>query len=175
MKLSVAALLALTAHTVVAFAPTLTSSSTSTTSLNLFGGGGKKEDAGNKGPGMMNQLAMFKKAQEVAQKKKKLDEELQATPFVAEAADGKVKASFKYVPVMNPMDPNPDYEAINFEFDDEYYESASAEDLSEACKEAVLAGVEKINNAVAEKYAVLQQDLMDALGGMQGGQPPAQS
>eukprot|EP00977_Amphora_coffeiformis_P004561 scaffold982_cov169-Amphora_coffeaeformis.AAC.14 len=170
MKLSVCVILALTAHSALAFAPTLTSSSTSTTALNLFGGGGgKKEGGGDKGPGMMNQLAMFKKAQEVAQKKKKLDEELQATPFVAEAADGKVKASFKYVPVMNPMDPNPDYEAIGFEFDDEYYESASAEELSAACKEAVLSGVETINNAVAEKYAVLQQDLMDALGGMQQG------
>ena len=114
---------------------------------------------------MMNQLAMFKKAQEVAQKKKKLDEELMAESFEAEAADGKVKATFKYVPVANPMDPNPDYEAVSFTFDDEYYASASPEDLGEACKEAVVAGIRVINEAVAEKYQVLQQDLMDALGG----------
>lgn len=177
MKLSVCGILVLSAHSALAFAPTVvTTTSTgasSTSSLHLFGGGGKKEAGGDgQGPGMMNQLAMFKKAQEVAQKKKKIDEELQAMPFTAEGAGGKVKAFFKYVPVMNPMDPNPDYEATSFEFDDEFYESASPEELGEACKEAVLSGVETINTVVAEKYAVLQQDLMEALG---GGEAPAEA
>ena len=113
---------------------------------------------------MMNQLAMFKKAQEVAQKKKKLDEELMAETFEAQAADGKVKATFKYVPVANPMDPNPDYEAVSFSFDDEYFESVSPEELGKACTEAVGAGITVINEAVAEKYQVLQKDLMDAFG-----------
>ena len=120
----------------------------------------------------MNQLAMFKKAQEVAQKKKKIDEELAATPFEAATADGKVKASFKYVPVMNPMDPNPDYEAVSFTFDDAFYESASNEDLAKACQEVVLNGIKEINEAVAQKYQALQTDLMEAF---QGGNPPAEA
>ena len=37
--------------------------------LNLFGG---KKEGGDKGPGMMDQLNMFKKAQEMATKKKTL-------------------------------------------------------------------------------------------------------
>ena len=170
MKLSVCSLIALVAHSAVAFAPSQTSSSYSATALNLFGG--KKEGGEGGGGGMMNQLAMFKKAQEVAQKKKKLDEELMAMAFTSEGAGGKVKATFKYVPVMNPLDPNPDYEATGFEFDDAFYESASAEELSEAVKEAVQTGIQEINAAVAEKYQVLQKDLMEALGGG-GAQAPA--
>lgn len=173
MKLSVFSVVSLTAQSAWAFAPSpIISSSTSTTALNLFGGGGKKEggDKGGAG-GMMNQLAMFKKAQEVAQKKKKLDEELAAMPFEVEVADGKVKASFKYVPVMNPMDPNPDYEAVGFEFDEEYFASASGEELSMACKDAIVAGIDKVNAAVTEKYEALSKDLMEALG---QGPAPAQ-
>lgn len=167
MKLSVFGIVALAAPSALAFAPSLTTSSPpSSTALHLFGG--KKEGEGGGPGGMMNQLAMFKKAQEVAQKKKKLDEELMAESFEAEAADGKVKATFKYVPVANPMDPNPDYEAVNFAFDEEYYESTSPEDLAKACQEVVKSGIEVINKAVSEKYAVLQKDLVEAFGG--GGQ-----
>ena len=144
-------------------------SSSSSTSLNLFGAGNKEGD--KKAPGMMDQLAMFKKAQEMAQKKQKLDEELKQMTFEGTAADGKVKASFKYVPVTNPMDPNPDYEATNFEFDDEFYESASPEEIAESVKVAIVDGIKNTNTAVAEKYSVLQGDLMEAFG--QGGQPPA--
>jgi hypothetical protein len=148
--------------------PASVSSSTST-SLNLFGSGGA-DKSGEKKPGMMDQLGMFKKAQEMAQKKAKLDEELTLMNFEGVAADGKVKASFKYVPISNPMDPNPDYEAVKFEFDDAYFESATPEELSEAVKECVLNGIENTNVAVAEKYAVLQTDLMAAFG--QGGGAP---
>jgi hypothetical protein len=144
--------------------PASVSTSTST-SLNLFGSGGANK--GEKKPGMMDQLGMFKKAQEMAQKKAKLDEELTLMNFEGVGADGKVKASFKYVPISNPMDPNPDYEAIKFEFDDAYFESATPEELSAAVKECVLNGIENTNTAVAEKYAVLQTDLMAAFG--QGG------
>ena len=63
---------------------------------------------------------------------------------------------------MNPMDPNPDYDTQSFEFDDDFYNSASPEELSAAVKEAILNGIETTNVAVAEKFAVLQQDLMDA-------------
>ena len=139
----------------------------SNTALNLFGSGAKGGGGGggeNKGPGMMDQLAMFKKAQEMAQKKKKLDEELQAMPFEGVAADGKVKVSFKYVPNTNPMDPNPEYEPVSFDFDDAFFDSSSPEELSAAAKEAFDNGIENTNKAVAEKYAVLQTDLMEAFG-----------
>lgn len=134
----------------------------SSTTLNLFGD--KKDDGEKKGPGMMDQLAMFKKAQEMAQKKQKLDEELKAMSFEGASPDGTVKATFKYVPGTNPMDPNPDYEATKFEFDDAFFESASPSEIAAAAKAAVVNGIERVNVAVGEKYAVLQQDLMEALG-----------
>jgi hypothetical protein len=62
------------------------------------------------------------------------------------------------------MDPNPDYEAAGFTFDKEYFDSASPEDLATAVKEAVLDGIEKTNKALAEKYAVLQEDMLAAFG-----------
>lgn len=159
MKISLVTLTCLS----VTSAFSTTSTSRLTSALNLFGGGNK--DAGEKkGPGMMDQLAMFKKAQEMAQKKKKLDEELMIETFIGEGADGKVKGSFKYVPVTNPMDPNPDYEPVTFEFDDEFFESASPDEISNAVKESIFDGITKTNEAVAEKYAVLQGDLMEAFG-----------
>lgn len=113
----------------------------------------------------MDQMAMFKKAQEMAGKKKKLDEELQKMSFVGESSNGNVKGTFKYVPVSNPMDPNPDYEAVSFEFDDAFFESATPTELAASAKSAIENGIEKTNMAVAEKYATLQADLMEALGG----------
>ena len=71
-------------------------SSATTTALNLFG---TPKDGEKKGPGMMDQLAMFKKAQEMAQKKQKLDEELKKMDFTGAAEDGKVTGTFKYVPI----------------------------------------------------------------------------
>lgn len=141
------------------------------TSLNLFGG--KKEGDDKKGPGFMDQMAMFKKAQEMASKKQKLDAELQQEVFTGQDADGKVTVSLQFVPVKNPMDPNPDYEASGFEFDNDWWEGASPEDISAAVTESLLAGITNCNTKVAEKYAVLQTDLMEALG-QQGGEgaPP---
>jgi DNA-binding protein YbaB len=134
----------------------------SSSSLHLFGG--NKGDGDNKKPGMMDQLAMFKKAQEMAQKKQKLDAELQQISYAGASEDGNVKVTFKFVPVTNPMDPNPDYEATSFEFNEEWFGSASPEDISAAIKSAVNDGVEKTNLAVAQKYASLQEDLMAAFG-----------
>lgn len=147
-----------------AFAFTSPSAQPSKTSLNLFGGGNKGGGQA-KGPGMMDQLAMFKKAQEMAQKKKELDNELSQMSFSGSSSDGKVKGSFKYIPNTNPLDPNPEYEPQNFEFDDEFFASASTEELATAIKEAIQDGIEDTNNAVAEKYAVLQADLMAVMGG----------
>lgn len=134
------------------------------TQRNLFGG--TKGD-GEKKPGMMDQLAMFKKAQEMAQKKQKLDAELQKMDFQG-VAEGKVKVAIKFVPVSNPMDPNPDYEATSFEFDEAWFESASPEEISAAVKAALQDGIDKTNIAVAQKYSVLQEDLMAALSNASG-------
>jgi hypothetical protein len=128
----------------------LTSSSSA---LNLFG---NKKEGESKGPGMMDQLAMFKKAQEIATKKKQLDEELAKESWNVESADGNVKAVFKCLPSLNPMDPNPDYEAASFSFDPAWYESASPEDISKAVKETVIKGIEVTTKAVADKYSTLQ-------------------
>ena len=153
-----------------AFAPTTVSTQNSATQLNLFGGGAKK-DGDSKGPGMMDQLAMLKKAQEMASKKTKLDQELSAMEFEGVAEDGKVKATFKFVPPKGMMDPQPDYEATGFEFDDAWYEGASPEDLSAAIKAAYDDGINKTNEKVQEKYQALQGDLMEVMG--QGGAPPS--
>lgn len=134
-----------------------------TTSLNLFGGNKEGGDE-KKGPGMMDQIAMFKKAQEIATKKKKLDEELQKEDFTGAAPDDTVTAHLKFVPVSNPMDPNPDYEATRFDFDDAFYDSATAEELSSAITEALKDAYQKTNLKVAETYQSLQTDLMDVMG-----------
>lgn len=144
---------------------TTTTTTTTSTSLNLFGGGKKDGGGAKKGPGMMDQLAMFKKAQEMAQKKNKLDQELAKMDFEGTAEDGKVIVKFKFIPTSNPMEPNPEYEAQSFEFDDAWYESASPEELSTAVQDAIKAGIEATNQAAAEKYQALQGDLLDAFGG----------
>lgn len=152
---------------VSAFAPSFgvrTTQSTSTTTVNLFGGGAAKGGE-NKGPSMMDQLAMFKKAQEMAQKKQKLDEELQTKRFEGKSENGGVTVTFKFVPVANPMDPLPDYEAVSVSFDDAYYSSATPEDLSSAVVEAIRDGIKNTNDAVLATYASLQSDLMEAFGG----------
>lgn len=130
-------------------------------SLYLFGG--KKKDGAKKGPGMMDQLAMFKKAQEMTKKKKKLDEELASMKFEGSGAAGKVKASFKYIPSPHPMDPNPGYLPVGFTFDDEFYQTSSPDQIATGIKESIMSGIEMMNNATIEKYAVLQKDLMDSM------------
>ena len=154
MKLSTV-LLGIVAAPAIAFAPSqMQRASTSSSVLNLFGN--KKEGDANKAPGMMDQLAMFKKAQEIATKKKQLDEELAKGSWEVASEDGNVKAVFKCLPSLNPMDPNPDYEAASFTFDPTWYEAASPEDISKAVKETIIKGIETTTQAVAEKYSSLQ-------------------
>lgn len=146
--------------------PIVSRSRIATTSLDLFGGGGNKDKAtGNSGPGMMDQLAMFKKAQEIASKKKKLDEELQKLEFTGKSPNNHVTVTIKYIPVTNPMDPNPEYEPTKFHFDDEYYNTVSTDDLAKDIQDAIFNGIEATNKEVAEKYTSLQSLLMEALGG----------
>mmetsp|Transcript_24049 Transcript_24049/g.51129 ORF Transcript_24049/g.51129 Transcript_24049/m.51129 type:complete len:164 (+) Transcript_24049:110-601(+) len=142
-----------------AFAPNPTITSSSASQLNLFGGGSKDGEAKGPGGGMMDQLAMFKKAQEMAQKKQKLDQELASESYSGSAADGKVTVSCSFSPSKNPMDPQPDYKATGFDFDADWYEAASPEDLSTAVKEALMDGIDKTNEAVKEKYKLLEEDL----------------
>jgi hypothetical protein len=180
MKFSVLSLslLLAVADSTSAFAPQ-SPTCTHASQLHLFGGGNRNKDAGGGGaaaPGMMEQMAMFKKAQEMAQKKGKLDAELSKMEFSGSAADGKVTATFKFIPTQNPMDPNPDYNAQGFAFDDEWYAAASPEDLSTAVKVAIEDGIKNTNDAVALKYQALQGDLMAAMGGgggAAGAAPPA--
>ena len=149
MKVSAVSLL-LSLGVVNAFSPAPRTTSLST-QLHLFGGGDKKAGAGG-GGGMMDQLAMFKKAQEMSQKKKKLDDELAAMDFKGSDEDGKVTGTFKYIPVTNPMDPQPEFMPEKFEFDNDWYESASPEDIATAVQASIKAGMEECNKAMAEKY-----------------------
>ncbi len=144
-----------------AFAPSSTSS-TSPTQLGLFGGGNKSGGDGK--PGMMDQLAMFKKAQEMAQKKQNLDKELSEQSFKGSGADGKVTVSCKFAPSKNPMDPQPDYQATGFDFDEEWWESASPEDIGAAVAEAYRDGIQVTNLAVQEKYKELEEDIKSLQG-----------
>ncbi len=150
--------------------PASTQHSATSSQLHLFGGGAKK-DGEKKGPGMLDQLAMLKKAQEMAQKKNKLDQELAAVDFEGSSADGNVKAVFKYIPSKNPMDPTPEYDAVSFEFNDEWFEGASTEDLGTAVKEAIMDGITAVNQGVELKYEVLKGDIAATFGAL-GGAPP---
>lgn len=152
--------------------PTIRRSRMTTTSLNLFGGGGNKDKlTSNSAPGMMDQLAMFKKAQEIASKKKKLDEDLQKVVFTGKSPNNHVTVTMKYMPVTNPMDPNPEYESTRFDFDDEYYNTVSTDDLAKDIQDAIFNCIEATNKEVAEKYSTLQSLLMEALGGKLPGLP----
>ena len=147
-----------------AFTASSSSSTLGTTALNLFGG---NKDGEKKGPGFMAQMEVFKKAQEMAVKKKKIDEGLAAMSFEGVSLNGKVKGKFKFVPITNPMDPNPDTEAVSFEFDDEFFESADPSEIATAVEEAVEDGIQKTNTLVFEKYKDLAKDVQDALGALQ--------
>jgi DNA-binding protein YbaB len=156
-------------ESITAFAPHHSSRQghASSSQLHLFGGGAKK-DGEKKGPGMLDQLAMLKKAQEMAQKKNKLDQELAAVDFKGSSSNGKVQTVFKYIPSKNPMDPTPEYDPISFEFDNEWYESASTEDLSDAVKESIMDAIATVNKGVEEKYMVLKGDIQETFGALGG-------
>ena len=144
-----------------AFAPAANNVRTGLTQANLFGGAEKGEGGETKQPGMLDQLAMFKKAQEIAGKKKEIEKELSSMEFKGTGADDKVTVSMQYVASKNPMDPQPDFVVSGVDFDDEYFESASAEDLSAAVLEAYQSSVVETKKTTEEKFAVLAEDLKD--------------
>jgi DNA-binding protein YbaB len=156
-----------------AFAPSVNTriSSTTSTSLGLFGG--KKEGGDSKGPmgGMMDQLAMFKKAQEIAKKKQELDKEIAAMDIIGTAAGGKIKVTVQYVPAQLPTNPSPGYDAVAIDIDEDYLKEVSSADLSAALVEALRDGETSATKIVAEKYQTLDKELGAILGGM-GGAPP---
>ena len=166
MKLTVVcalfAVLPATSSAFTAQLPHTTGSQLPSTSLNLFGN--KKEDDASKEPGMMQKLAMLKQMQELASKKKQIDDDLAKSSFEGVSADGKVKAIIKFVPSNNPMDPNPEIDATDFKFDAEWYESASPEDIAKGTKEAYMSGVTSVNQEMAAKYSVFQADMASTLG-----------
>jgi DNA-binding protein YbaB len=157
-----------TLSSVCAFAPSSISNRHAATQVNLFGGGAKK-DGEKKSLGMMDQLAMLKKAQEVATKKNKLDQELATVDFKGSSTNGKVTAVFKYVPSKNPMDPSPEYDAVSFDFDDEFYTGASLDELNAGVKEAIMDAVKNVNKGVEEKYEALKEDIAETFGALGGG------
>ena len=170
MKTATIATLFLTATTATAFSTSRTPATLhqSSTSLNLFGSKPKGEGDAAKQPGMMDQLAMFKKAQELAQKKKALDDELANETIVGTAADGNIEVTIKYVPPQLPANPTPGYEAADVNINEEYLNEVSSEDLSAALVTAIRDGETKATARVGEKYKALEEDMKGIMGGMAG-------
>ena len=178
-KITVLAAIALTAcgSSVDAFSTSrpgrqVASQHSSSTSLNLFGSKPKDPNAdASKQPGMMDQLAMFKKAQEIASKKAAIDKELAEEKIVGTAADGKIEITVQYVPPQMPANPTPGYEASDVDIDADYLEDVSPEDLSTALVEAIRAGEQKAAERVGEKYKILEADIQGIMGGAAGAPP----
>mmetsp|Transcript_38730 Transcript_38730/g.69829 ORF Transcript_38730/g.69829 Transcript_38730/m.69829 type:complete len:172 (-) Transcript_38730:224-739(-) len=138
----------------------------SSTSLNLFGSKPKDgaADGQQQQPGMMDQLAMFKKAQELSQKKNELDKELADEKIVGSAADGKIEITIKYIPPQMPANPTPGYDATAVNIDEEYLAGVSAADLSVALVEAIRDGEKVATEMVGAKYKVLEEDMKKIMG-----------
>jgi DNA-binding protein YbaB len=171
MKTATIATLLLTATSATAFSTSRTAAATlrQSTTLNLFGSKPKDPNSdAAKQPGMMDQLAMFKKAQELAQKKKKLDDELANETIMGTAADGNIEITVKYIPPQLPANPTPGYEAAAVNINEEYLSQVSSEDLSVALVEAIRDGEKKATERVGEKYKELEEDMKGIMGGFGG-------
>lgn len=170
-----AALLSLLGHSALAFSGLVVDTTRASTrpyyrrasQLFLFGGANKGgADNASKEPGMMERLQMIQKAQQMAQKKKKIDDDLAKETFTGASADGKVSITIKFIPPTNPMDPSPDYAATAVNVDDNYFAATPAADLGVAFKQAYLNGIENTNQAIAVQYKVLQDDMLATMQGM---------
>ncbi|KAL7426364.1 hypothetical protein ACHAXM_000416 [Skeletonema potamos] len=171
MKTATIATLLLTATSATAFSTSRTAAASlrQSTTLNLFGSKPKDPNSdAAKQPGMMDQLAMFKKAQELAQKKKKLDDELANETIMGTAADGNIEITVKYIPPQLPANPTPGYEAAAVNINEEYLSQVSSEDLSVALVEAIRDGEKKATERVGEKYKELEEDMKGIMGGFGG-------
>jgi DNA-binding protein YbaB len=143
--------------------PVVKNSSFSTTKLSLFGG--KKESGDKKGPGFLDQMAMLKKAQEVAMKKMAMDKELSQISFVGEGgAGGKVKATVKYVPP--PPMQQPSYEGSAITIDETFLQSSNVDELGEAITEALSNAYQKASSEVTTKMTEFAFQMQDMMKGM---------
>ena len=115
----------------------------------------------------MDQLAMFKKAQELAKKKQDLDKELMNMDILgfSDAENKNVQVTIKYVPAQLPINPSPGYDTVNVKIKEDYFNTASAEQLSEAVTLAIRDGETQANIAVAQKYKLLEAELGNLMGG----------
>ena len=167
-KLATIATVLLAASSATAFSasrPLIQTAQSSSTSLNLFGSKPKDESAdAAKQPGMMDQLAMFKKAQELSQMKNDIDKELAEEKITGSAADGNIEITVKYVPPQMPTNPSPGYEASDVTINEEYLASVSAEDLSSDLVEAIRAGEKSAMDLVGEKYKALEGQMKEIMG-----------
>ena len=178
-KLATLATIILTVTSASAFSSTSrigvtsnTNIQTTSTSLNLFGSKPKDPNADKQQqPGMMDQLAMFKKAQELAQKKNNLDKELAKEKIMGTAAEGNIEITIQYVPPQLPISPSPGYEATDVNINEEYLKDVTAEDLSASLVEAIRNGEQRATEIVGEKYKALEEDMKAIMG---GGAPAAQ-
>ncbi|KAL7543503.1 hypothetical protein ACHAXR_013178 [Thalassiosira sp. AJA248-18] len=174
-KLATLVTILLTASSATAFSTSrpgntlqkLSSTSSTSTSLNLFGSKPKDESADGQPaqPGMMDQLAMFKKAQELASKKNALDKELAEEKITGTAADGNIEITIQYIPPQLPANPTPGYDASGVDINEEYLASVSAEDLSTALVEAIRDGEKTAAEMVGKKYKGLEEDMKAIMGG----------
>lgn len=113
---------------------------------------------------------MFKKAQELAQKKKALDDELSNEIIIGTAANGNIEITIKYIPPQLPTNPTPGYEASNVNIKEEYLNEVSSEDLSVALVDAIRDGESKATERVTEKYKALEEDMRGIMSGLGGAQ-----
>ena len=180
-KLATIATIIFTATNASAFSTSRTGGSnnviskqTTSTSLNLFGSKPKDPNAQGGGPGMMDQLAMFKKAQELSQKKNDLDKELSNEKIMGTAADGNIEVEISYIPPQLPVNPSPGFEASNVNINEEYLASVSAEDLSTALVEAIRDGEKTATEKVTEKYKSLEEAMQEIMGSAAAATPKPQ-
>ena len=97
----------------------LHSPTTITISLNLFG---VKKYGDEKGPGMTDQIAMFKKAKEFVYEKSDLEKDLSNTKTTRLYVERKAEITLKYVPTALPANLNPSYEISGIHINEEYLE-----------------------------------------------------
>jgi DNA-binding protein YbaB len=136
------------------------------TTVELYLFGGKKDGSSDKkGPGFMDQMAMLKKAQEVAMKKMAMDKELSQLSFVGEGgAGGKIKATVKYIPP--PPMQQPSYEGSAVDIDESFLQSSNVDDLGEAITEALSNAYQKAHAEVTTKMTEFAFQMQDMMKGM---------
>ena len=81
-----------------------------------------KKYGDEKGPGMTDQIAMFKKAKEFVYEKSDLEKDLSNTKTTRLYVERKAEITLKYVPTALPANLNPSYEISGIHINEEYLE-----------------------------------------------------